>query len=186
MAALQSRLASAGGPLSGMDPQQLLQFALRMANGEAEGDDIAGEMADEILNQGGENEEDGDEEAEAQLRSWVTQQREANAEETSASAGKTPYQAPSHPNIADETMADAQPDTNTGVAPDHSASLEIEHAPHTLEVKQTSRKRKADAAVDTPVASSKKRITKSYAAPTAASQAKSGTTKATRSGRIRR
>ncbi|OAG03214.1 uncharacterized protein CC84DRAFT_1061649, partial [Paraphaeosphaeria sporulosa] len=76
MAALQSRLGSAGGPLSGMDPQQLLQFALRMANNQDAGDDIAGELADEMLNQGGEDEDD--EEAEANLMSWVSQQRDGS------------------------------------------------------------------------------------------------------------
>jgi hypothetical protein len=49
MAALQRQLASAGGPLSGMDPQQLLQFAMRMATDKDAGDDIAGEMADAML-----------------------------------------------------------------------------------------------------------------------------------------
>jgi hypothetical protein len=186
MAALQSRLASAGGPLSGMDPQQLLQFALRMANGEGEGDEIAGEMADEILNQGDEAEE-GDDEAEAQLMSWVSRQREANADETPTSTRKTPSKAAQpHLDLADEAMGDVQPETSTVAAPDHGVAVEIQHEPHTLEVKQTSRKRKADAAIDPPAAPSKKRVTKSYAAPTAASQAKSGTAKATRSGRIRR
>jgi hypothetical protein len=49
MAALQRQLASAGGPLSGMDPQQLLQFAMRMVTDKDAGDDIAGEMADAML-----------------------------------------------------------------------------------------------------------------------------------------
>lgn len=84
MAALQSRLAEAGGPLSGMDPQQLLEFAMRMASGQGTGDDIAGEMADAMLDRGEEDAEE-DPEAEANLLSWVAQQRN-NGTELPASA----------------------------------------------------------------------------------------------------
>jgi hypothetical protein len=84
MAALQSRLAEAGGPLSGMDPQQLLEFAMRMAGGKDTGDEIAGEMADAIFDQGDDDEED-DTEAEANLLSWVAKQKNA-PQEPSATA----------------------------------------------------------------------------------------------------
>jgi hypothetical protein len=162
MAALQSRLGSAGGPLSGMDPQQLLQFALRMANNQDAGDDIAGELADEMLNQGGDNDED--EEAEANLVSWVSQQRNGTEAETPKAA---------------EAASTSQPLSVAGG---------LERGPLSaaggLEIKQTTRKRKAHSPADTPAASPKKRATKP-AAPIA-SPAKSTPAKTTRSGRVRR
>ncbi len=75
MAALQRQLAAAGGPLSGMDPQQLLEFALRMAADKDAGDDIAGEMANAMLEG---DDEDDDADAEENLLAWVAQQRNAN------------------------------------------------------------------------------------------------------------
>jgi hypothetical protein len=162
MAALQSRLGSAGGPLSGMDPQQLLQFALRMANNQDAGDDIAGELADEMLNQGGDNDED--EEAEANLVSWVSQQRSGTEAETPKAA---------------EAASTSQPLSVTGGS--KTGPLSVTGG---LEVKQTSRKRKAHSPADTPAASPKKRATKPKA-PTA-TEAKSTPAKTTRSGRVRR
>ncbi|KAF1970721.1 hypothetical protein BU23DRAFT_473215 [Bimuria novae-zelandiae CBS 107.79] len=180
MAALQSRLASAGGPLSGMDPQQLLQFALRMANGEGEGIDIAGEMADEILNQGGEGV--GDEEAETNLLSWVTQQRDANTNKAPNATGTlstisssvardqqrplTPpsSQAKRSAKTTDETMTDADLESSNATAFEQNDTIEVEQSLRSLE----------------------KRVTGSYAAPTAASQVKAGAAKATRNGRVRR
>lgn len=201
MAALQSRLASAGGPLGGMDPQQLLQFALRMANGDGEGDDIAGEMADEMLNQGGEAEEI--EQTEAELLSWVAQQRELGTDGSSnlvgeATASTSPgashaehrlpptasYQAQESMIDADENMSDAASNAKDD-AHNRGGTLELEQTSHTLELKQTSRKRKADTTTDTEAALPKKRSTRSYATPTAASQAKAAA-KPTRSGRMKR
>ena len=175
MAALQSRLASAGGPLGGMDPQQLLQFALRMANGDGEGDDIAGEMADEVLNQSGKDEKD--EQAEAELLSWVAQQREHNADRSPSSQahGSTVH--------VDAAMTDAAPNEREGTC-HHGNALELDHTSHTLELKQTSRKRKAETTTG-EAASPKKRSTRSYTTPTAASQAKAAA-KSTRSGRLKR
>ncbi|KAJ4355377.1 uncharacterized protein N0V89_003393 [Didymosphaeria variabile] len=168
MAALQARLGSAGGPLSGMDPQQLLQFALRMANDQDAGDDIAAELADEMLNQGDDEEED--EEAEANLVSWVSQQRNGNNNDTSASSDAKA--------TTDETMLDAHSEK--------TSAPKVKQQPHSLEIKQRSRKRKADSPAHTPAASPKKRATKSLEVPTAASSAKSAPAKTTRSGRVRR
>ncbi|KAL1604816.1 hypothetical protein SLS60_004356 [Paraconiothyrium brasiliense] len=168
MAALQARLGSAGGPLSGMDPQQLLQFALRMANDQDAGDDIAAELADEMLNQGDEEEED--DEAEANLLSWVSQQRNGNKNDTSA---------PSETKATtDETMPDAESEK--------ISAPKVKQQPHSLEIKQTSRKRKADSPTHTPTSSPKKRATRSCEVPTTASPAKSAPAKTTRSGRVRR
>ncbi|KAH8726563.1 hypothetical protein GQ44DRAFT_613803 [Phaeosphaeriaceae sp. PMI808] len=90
MAALQRQLAAAGGPLSGMDPQQLLQYAMRMATDKDAGEDIAGEMAEAMLE--GDEEEDAD--AEENLLSWVAQQRKANNDASSAESN-SPDVAPS-------------------------------------------------------------------------------------------
>ena len=88
LAALQRQLAAAGGPLSGMDPQQLLEFATRMAANQDAGDDIAGEMADAML---AGDDEDDDGNAEENLLSWVAQQRNGAKDEVQdepASASK--------------------------------------------------------------------------------------------------
>lgn len=166
MAALQSRLAAAGGPLSGMDPQQLLQFALRMANNQDAGDDIAGEMADEMLNQG---EDEEDEEAEASLLSWVAQQRNGSKTDTpvSSQAKRT----------TDETVNEANVEEDT--------TSRVKQKSNNLEVKQTSRKRKADSPTD-GAASPKKRATKPSEALPAASSANSTPAATRRSRRIQR
>ncbi|PSN60053.1 hypothetical protein BS50DRAFT_507115 [Corynespora cassiicola Philippines] len=149
LAVLQDRLAAADGPLKGMDPQQLLEFAMRMANDQDAGDDIAGEMADAMLNQAGEEEEEGDDdETEGNLLSWIAQQRNAQA----ASSSNDP---PSSNSTANRRKRRATSEaTDTGDS--------------------------------NPNSSSKKRAIRSYDAPTAASQARAGSAKSTRSGRAKR
>jgi hypothetical protein len=116
MAALQSRLAEAGGPLSGMDPQQLLDFAMRMATSKDAGDDIAGEMADAMLNQGEEGEEE-DPEAEANLLSWVSQQRNSGADSSA--------------NAPSSTTAKSETATSTHSL--HPNDFDVAPAPRTLD-----------------------------------------------------
>ncbi|KAF2032134.1 hypothetical protein EK21DRAFT_45036, partial [Setomelanomma holmii] len=130
MAALQKQLATAGGPLAGMDPQQLLQFAMRMATDKDAGDDIAGEMAEAMLE--GEDEED-EGNTEENLLSWVAQQRNAN-KDGSKNGPRSPEEAKS----------------------------------------TTSLKRKADEEVEAEESTktTKKRATRSFDAPTAASEAR--------------
>ncbi|KAF9736506.1 hypothetical protein PMIN06_011687 [Paraphaeosphaeria minitans] len=188
MAALQSRLGSTGGPLSGMDPQQLLQFALRMANDQDAGDDIAGDLADEMLNQG--REDEGDEEAEANLVSWVSQQRDGNKTDVSrgdaAEAAATSTSSETDgANQNTHQSHSSHADRNTDTADEATAddSLEVKQKPRALEIKQTSRKRKAHSPAESPTASPKKRATK---APTAALPAKATPAKATRSARFPR
>lgn len=170
MAALQRQLAAAGGPLSGMDPQQLLDFALRMAANKDAGDDIAGEMAEAMLEG---DDEDDDADAEENLLSWVAQQRNANTD-TSETAAESPAPKGSKGN-------GDQPPT----PPPSEANRSI-HVSETTTATMTANaptKRKADAIVDadTPLKTVKKRVTKSFHAPTAASQAR-----ATRSSRAKR
>ncbi|USP77694.1 hypothetical protein yc1106_04968 [Curvularia clavata] len=156
LAALQRQLAAAGGPLSGMDPQQLLEFATRMAANQDAGDDIAGEMADAML---AGDDEDDDDNAEENLLSWVAQQRNGTKEEDDkpTSAGNRPPTPP-------PSSTTATSHTNTAPCIPTPSSTPAESKPT-----NPSRKRKAD---EEPTKPTKKRATRSFDAPTAASQAK--------------
>lgn len=199
MTALQSRLASAGGPLSGMDPQQLLQFAMRMANDQDAGDDIAGEMANEMLNRGDDDEEE-EEETEANLLSWVAQQRDANEKTVDSGEPSAVVPVPDSPvvtfgskrlptppsseanrniRVNDETMVDVASTKR------NDSAFELNND---LDKGGSSRKRKADDASDigNSTSTTKKRATRSFDAPTASSQAKSVSSRTTRSGRTKR
>jgi hypothetical protein len=204
MAVLQERLAAEGGPLSGMNPEQVLQFAMRMAGGGNVGDDVAGEMADEMLdkmmNQGDGDEEDED--AEANLLSWVAQQRDTSSSGTVNGQSSATTSTP-HP--AGESRGTKRPLTPPSSEANHSVRHKddvMEHIiPHVTdatdaaasaevpqEADRESRKRKAvdSADVEDTETATKKRATRSYAASTAASQAKTAPPKTTRSGRARR
>lgn len=195
MAALQNNLAAAGGPLSGMDPQQLLQFVMRMAADEDAGDDIAGEMVDQMLNQGDDEEED-DEETEINLLSWVAQQRNKNASAHGDSSGmlSTPEspdasrrskRLPTPPSseanrtvrIIKEAMENAGPGAKNATTLRESPSLE-----------QPSRKRKAEDAslAETSESATKRRVMGSCDAPTTASKAKAVSSKPRRTDHVER
>ncbi|EUC36414.1 hypothetical protein COCCADRAFT_65157, partial [Bipolaris zeicola 26-R-13] len=182
LAALQRQLAAAGGPLSGMDPQQLLEFAMRMAADQDAGDDIAGEMADAML-EGSDEEDDGD--AEEKLLSWVAQQRNGNKEVAEADSdvapcSKRPPTPP--PSTATRSVSASQTDTTPSAPTSTSQSTDSK-------IPKPSRKRKADdePTTDGAAKTAKKRSTRSFDAPTAASQAKAATAKpATRSRTGRR
>ncbi|KAF2745462.1 hypothetical protein M011DRAFT_469519 [Sporormia fimetaria CBS 119925] len=76
LAALQKNMAAAGGPLSGMDPHQLLQFVTRMMNNEGAADDIAGELANDLLAQGADDEDEDDAgEPSEDMLDWLSKQR---------------------------------------------------------------------------------------------------------------
>lgn len=141
LAALQRQLAAAGGPLSGMDPQQLLEFAMRMVANQDAGDDIAGEMADAML--AGEDEDDGN--AEEKLLSWVAQQRNGTKEgvDDSTSAGVAP---------SSERLP-TPPPSNTN----HSAGTDT---PAESKTTKPSRKRKAN---DEPITEGATKATKKRA-----------------------
>lgn len=165
MAALQSHLAEAGGPLSGMDPQQLLDFAMRIAAGKDAGDDIAGEMADAILNQAEEDDED-DPEAEANLLSWVAQQR---------NHGTEPFASAPEPVATGDGERPPTP-------PKDKASQRVTK---TRSQSSTSLKRKAgnDDESEASTKPTKKRATRTFDAPTAASQARTASSNTARGGR---
>ena len=176
MAALQSRLAEAGGPLSGMDPQQLLDFAMRMATGKDAGDDIAGEMADAMLDQGEEDDEE-DPEAEANLLSWVAQQRN-HGTEPSASAPE--------PTAADDgERPPTHPEEKAGTSTTNRTVKASQTITKTRSQSSTSLKRKADNENENEVSTkpTKKRATRTFDAPTAASQARTASSKTARGGR---
>jgi hypothetical protein len=177
MAALQSRLAEAGGPLSGMDPQQLLEFAMRMATGKDTGDDIAGEMADVMFNQGEEGDEE-DPEAEANLLSWVAQQRNSNTEP-----------AASAPNSTTTTNDTKRPPTPPKEKASTRSSSRTVKASQTVTKSRpptnSSLKRKADEDDESEASTkpTKKRATRTFDAPTAASQARTASSKTAKGGR---
>lgn len=193
MASLQSHLASADGPLKDMDPQQMLQFLMRMVEGEDAADDIAGELADSMLAQGDRDEEDEDEEAPANLLAWLSKQRDApqdghlDAEEPATSKPESPkvrYKSDRPPTPpSSETnrnvrgMEPGKPETQSTNAFDHNCtSLESGEGAF-------SRKRKSeDETVDT---APKRRATRSFAAPTAANQANTApASRPSKSGRM--
>ncbi|KAF1943299.1 hypothetical protein EJ02DRAFT_421338 [Clathrospora elynae] len=157
LAALQRQIAAAGIPITGMDPKQLLEFAMRMATDKDAGDAIAGEMAEAML--GGEDEED-DAGAEENLLSWVAQQR-------NSLPSKRPPTSPSP-----EANRSARVSTTT-TKPDETNT------------NTASLKRRADDHVDSEASEKvvKKRVTRSFNAPTAASQPRAAPAKATRATR---
>jgi hypothetical protein len=184
LAALQKQLSVAGGPLSGMDPQQLMQFAMRMATDKDAGDDIAGEMADAMLE--GEEEED-DTNTEENLLSWVAKQRDAN-NEASASEPKSPVAArgskrPPTPPSSEANRSVKAAEASTKPSGAKSKTWTAKDTRSTA----ASLKRKADEEVE-PESSTKvtkKRATRSFDAPTAASQARTAPARPTRTTRAK-
>jgi hypothetical protein len=176
MAALQSRLAEAGGPLSGMDPQQLLDFAMRMATGKDAGDDIAGEMADAMLNQG-EADDEEDPEAEANLLTWVAQQR---------NHGTEPSAIAPEPKAADDgERPPTPPEEKASTSTTNRTVKASQTVTKTRSQSSTSLKRKADNDNENEASTkpAKKRATRTFDAPTAASQARTASSKTAKGGR---
>ena len=177
MAALQRQLAAAGGPLSGMDPQQLLEFAMRMATDKDAGDDIAGEMAEAML-EGDEDDDDAD--AEENLLSWVAQQRNAN--------NKTSEDVPKSPEVSSNSKRPPTPpssEANRSVRASETTSKAVQS---NANPPSSSLKRKAadESEGESSTKVTKKRVTRSFDAPTAASQARTATAKTTRTTRSKR
>jgi hypothetical protein len=216
MAALQKNLAAQGGPLSEMDPEQLLQFAMRMMNGEAGGDEIAGELADDMLNQGsyeedGEDEEE-EEEAPADLLSWLSKQHKPNhggpAELDAASSSALPNTTPQVEHNGRDPPTPPSSETTRSIpvvedvleteqARDRNGNAYKNNATHSLSQDRgyASRKRKAaddeddgegDGSATATATAAKKRATRSFDRPTAASQARSAPVVKARGGRAKR
>lgn len=182
MAALQKNLATAGGPLSGMDPQQLLQFAMRMMNNSEAGDDIAGELADDMLNRD-DGEDDEGEEDPAELLSWLTRQRDPTrgTEETEpnkpgrpVSGGNSNHDRPPTPPSSEKIRSNLTAGESIETSKQNKRAHR-QNADVVLPQETPSRKRKADENIHdaSSTTSPKKRSTRSYGAPTTASQPKS-------------
>lgn len=177
LAVLQSRLAEAGGPLSGMDPQQLLDFAMRMATGKDTGDDIAGEMADAMFDQEEEGEEDP--EAEANLLSWVAQHRNNGTEPSASGPTSTTVTRNNNNNKQSPTPLKEKASTRASSRTAKASGLVSSNHPQPA----SSLKRKASDNDETemPAKPTKKRATRTFDAPTAASQARTAPPKTSRS-----
>ncbi|KAF2660325.1 hypothetical protein K491DRAFT_621281 [Lophiostoma macrostomum CBS 122681] len=165
LAALRNKLGGVGGPLAGMDEQTLLQFAMRMLNGEDDGDDIAGEMADNILGQGegddDDEEGDGDGEASAEHLAWLARMRGGEA-----STSGTPKSPLAKTNGGPPTPPSSEPNHRVRIADGKDVDA-LNNSTATI----PSRKRKADGArTESDSAAPKKQ--RSFNAPTASSQAK--------------
>ncbi|KAL1799188.1 hypothetical protein ACET3X_003225 [Alternaria dauci] len=177
MAALQRQLATAGGPLSGMDPQQLLEFAMRMATGEDAGDDIAGELVEAML--GGEDNEDDEahQPTEEEMRLWLASQRGGTDQETpnepEGVMEDTAHQPPSPPS-SDLTRSIRASETNTASSNTLSSTPDLDTNKSSLK-----RKAKDDPSVEGSTKVSKKRATSSFDAPTASSQARTASSRPT-------
>jgi hypothetical protein len=203
LASIKKNLAAAGGPLSGMDPEEILAFAMRMMGNQDATDDIVGELTDNLLNQGGEEEDDEEEyedEAPADLLSWLAKHKEpsqvgpsnlyaapATSSHESPRAQNNGNQPPTPPSSeanrsirATEDFMDVNQTKLKNFAAFGENNAGLDTAPRI-----TNRKRKADTDHD-PENVPKKRATRSYHAPTAASQVRAVPAKASRSGRAKR
>lgn len=190
MAALQKNLAVAGGPLSGMDPQQLLQFAMRMMSDQDAGDDIAGELADNMLDQGQDEEEGSDEgEAPADLLSWLSKHREpthvdppnpdtaptatmTKSPEAKRESGRPPTPPSSQANRSYHTFEDAMELDNPRTKNAATFKQNGTSSSNSQEVLGRKRKANDNDDLDNTGTEAKKRATRSYLTTTAASQAK--------------
>jgi hypothetical protein len=210
MAALQRQLAGAGGPLSGMDPQQLLQFAMRMATDKDGADGIIDEMLE------GKDEEqllelakgmgvEGAEEYEAEEMADGGDAEDDDAEGTEEDAPSRPHVLPAmnknltapEPKSPEDARASGRPPTPPSSETNRSVKATANTKSDGTKSKSwtatetkpvASRKRKAEVEdeAEGSARTTKKRVTRSFDAPTAASQAKAATTRATRSTRPKR
>jgi hypothetical protein len=204
MAALQKNLAAAGGPLSNMDPQQLLQFAMRMMNDQGAGDDIAGELADDLLAGAQEEEDETEGDAPADLMDWLSKSRTATGSTASGATGMPSATLPMSPAPRQEAKQPPTPPsseaTRSYAGPEDADKKDTKKADHkdaktanssafkqnnsTVNLKQqgpSTRKRKAedDAEAKKVESAPKKRATRSFDAPTASSRAKAAAPAAT-------
>jgi hypothetical protein len=157
--AIKQNLAAAGVNVKGMDEETLMRFAMKMFAGEGEGDDLVGEMADQLL--GGQrgdatdNETEDTENEESGFAGWVQKQAEEKAAKKEQVRGELPTPADS------EGKPSASP-------PENRTGKGIAAARDGEEQRGT--KRKAD---DGAVhVSEAKRAARRFDAPTAASKAR--------------
>jgi hypothetical protein len=207
MAALQRQLGGAGGPLSAMDPQQLLQFAMRMATNKDGTDDILDEMAAAIMEgkdeaqllemakgmgvedaeemaDGGEAEDDDEENTEEHAPPW---QSVLQSMQKDASEPKSPLdaQANTQPPTPPSSEANRSVKVTANTKSDGTKS-KTWTAKETKPAASLKRKAAVEDEAESSTRTTKKRVTRSFDAPTAASQAKATSARATRSTRPKR
>lgn len=123
--ALQKRLAEAGGPLEGFDQSLLLKYVMRMMTNEEASDDIAGELAEDMLNR------PDDDPLAAGISSWLsqmgtpkkTQEVGPQPEQTkkgASSSSQSPFVVPMSPAVA---ATDQHPPTPSSTETNTSANV---------------------------------------------------------------
>lgn len=119
---LQKRLAEAGGPLEGFDQSLLLKYAMRMMTNEEASDDIAGELAEDMLNRS------EDDPLAAGISSWLSQmgtpkkKQEADPQpekKAASSSSQSPFVVPMSPAVA---ATDQHPPTPSSTETNTSAN----------------------------------------------------------------
>jgi hypothetical protein len=208
MAALQRQLGGAGGPLSTMDPQQLLQFAMRMATNKDGTDDILDEMAaaimegkdeaqllemakgmgvedaEEMADGGEDDDDDDDENTEEHAPPW---QSVLQSMQKDASEPKSPLdaQANTQPPTPPSSEANRSVKVTANTKSDGTKS-KTWTAKETKPAASLKRKAAVEDEAESSTRTTKKRVTRSFDAPTVASQAKATSARATRSTRPKR
>jgi hypothetical protein len=180
--ALRQNLAAAGIDVNGLDEETLVSFAMRMFAGEEEGDDVAGELVDQLI---GQEEDQADEEGEEiqgdGFSKWVVQQAETQASKRGAKS----VQTPPGDTQASSSQLDTTPKARRPPTPKSSSSTENKSPDEKPTATSETRgsKRKAEAPIE---ATKSKRPARGFDAPTTASKARtmaSGSSKPTRKGR---
>lgn len=164
--ALRQNLANIGIDINGMDEESLFRLASKLLSGEAEADDIAGELADELLKED-ENEEDEAESSDRRVpknafASWATKQAEARASTHGEQGGWTPPKSSGKPSASPPDK-----DANGIRLPTPAESVLSEDS---KDDGTRGTKRKADSAAEVDISS--KRPARRLDAPTAASKAR--------------
>ena len=123
--ALQKRLAEAGGPLEGFDQSLLLKYVMRMMTNEEASDDIAGELAEDMLNR------PDDDPLAAGMSSWLSQMgtpkktqevgpQPDQTKKGASSSSQSPFVVPMSPAVA---ATDQHPPTPSPTETNTSANV---------------------------------------------------------------
>ncbi|KAK7551469.1 hypothetical protein BKA81DRAFT_402685 [Phyllosticta paracitricarpa] len=174
MRALQENLSAAGAAPAGLDQNSLLNYALRMLNGDEEADDIAGEMADEMF------EADDDSEGH-EVAEWVEKQKAsttknghdteaANEADHAASQSKQEDLRPTASSAQGEPQHPPSDPQNTKTAAS-SVGTAVTAGPSGASRKRKADEPEPDAAAPPPTKA--KRAMHAYEATTASSRARS-------------
>lgn len=122
---LQKRLAEAGGPLEGFDQSLLLKYVMRMMTNEEASDDIAGELAEDMLNR------PDDDPLATGISSWLSQMgtpkktqgvgpQPEQTKKGASSSSQSPFVVPMSPAVA---ATDQHPPTPSSTETNTSANV---------------------------------------------------------------